>query len=299
MQSAQAGSLNVVSDYDGTQSVFVPEPSQAWPVQGAVRAAQNLAAAPNTTFTNLTGRSRAEIERFYRDARNELAAPFDDSGLGFTTRRGERGVIYVIGQHGADVDPLLGESYAEPLTPDQEAFGVKIQAEIFEKLAATFGYPVKFSLDEDDVNVIRIECKPTGASVHTRSFDAAHRADAVAIRSFARDFYADNPPVQGLLYFVPGSEVLEITTKSPDKGRGIELIRERFEGPIVFLGDDFTDLYGFAALRRDDFGIVIGDKIRSTLAEEGLLASGNLLFVANPDAAVALLTDLATLRLAQ
>lgn len=297
-QLLEAGALTVVTDYDGTISPFVLDPAQAWPAPGAVAALQRLGARPGVKIAILTGRSRTDIDQFLRHEGNELAYPFDAAALEYTDpHSGERGTIYVIGGYGNDVCPDLGEPYTRELSSEQVVLRQRLIAELPAALAAQFpSTPITEKLEPDQTNAIRIEVKDNGIAIHTRSFGEAHGEMAEAIRTFSRNFYAEKSAQWGTLHSISGSEVEELSIAKPNKGHSITYLAAKFGNPILFMGDDLTDVSGFAALEDGDVGVVVGDKILEALEDRQLLDNGNLIFVHDPGQAVDLLEQLTTPR---
>lgn len=97
-----------------------------------------------------------------------------------------------------------------------------------------------------------VEHKPAGVALHVRQ---AAAADAErAITSFI-DRVASVEPVE----ILPGDEVVEVALRRYDKGAAVRWLRNRAGArTVVFVGDDATDEFGFAALESGDIGIKVG-----------------------------------------
>jgi trehalose 6-phosphate phosphatase len=103
---------------------------------------------------------------------------------------------------------------------------------------------------------VRVEAKGQALALHWRNApDAAQAVDA-----FAR---AQLPRLPGVR-LQPGNHVVELVSASHDKGTAITALMGAapFAGRYpVFVGDDLTDEYGFAAATRlGGYGILVGDR---------------------------------------
>ena len=97
-----------------------------------------------------------------------------------------------------------------------------------------------------------IEVKPAGFAMHTRL------ASAEDARTAVRDALAA-VAVLGDLTIRRGSDVLEFSVRSTNKGDALERLREHSGATAVFFaGDDVTDEDAFAALRPQDLGLKCG-----------------------------------------
>lgn len=98
--------LLVASDYDGVLAPIVTEPSQAFPLPGAVAVLDALAGLPDTTVALVSGR-----------ARRDLAA-----------LAGERDGVLLVGSHGAELAGTV------TLTPAQAELHARVEAVLRELL---------------------------------------------------------------------------------------------------------------------------------------------------------------------
>ena len=103
---------------------------------------------------------------------------------------------------------------------------------------------------------VRVEAKGQALALHWRNApDAAQAVDA-----FAR---AQLPRLPGVR-LQPGNHVVELVSANHDKGAAVTALMSAapFAGRYpVFVGDDLTDEYGFAAATRlGGYGILVGDR---------------------------------------
>jgi trehalose-phosphatase len=100
---------------------------------------------------------------------------------------------------------------------------------------------------------IRLETKPAGVVVHTRT--AATRQVAAA----ATEATLTGPARWPGVHVTTGTEVVEMSVVATHKGTAIEALRDRHAvDAVLFLGDDVTDENAFAVLRDGDVGIKVG-----------------------------------------
>jgi len=106
---------------------------------------------------------------------------------------------------------------------------------------------------------VRVEPKGASLALHWRA--APHAAAAVA--GFAGDLIGALPGYR----LQPGDHVIEFVPEGADKGRALErmMARPPFAGRVpVFVGDDLTDEYGFAAANRaGGWSVLVGARARS------------------------------------
>ncbi|HEU4807838.1 MAG TPA: trehalose-phosphatase [Homoserinimonas sp.] len=97
-----------------------------------------------------------------------------------------------------------------------------------------------------------VETKPAGFALHTRL------ASAEAAQAAVRDAQ-DAVAAMGGLTTRRGSNVLEFSVRSTNKGDAVERLREHSGATAVFFaGDDVTDEDAFAALGPQDLGLKCG-----------------------------------------
>ncbi len=103
---------------------------------------------------------------------------------------------------------------------------------------------------------VRVEAKGQALALHWRNAPDA----AAAVEAFAR---AQLPRLPGVR-LQPGNHVVELVTAGHDKGTAVSTLMRAppFAGRRpVFVGDDLTDEYGFAAATRlGGYGILVGDR---------------------------------------
>lgn len=106
---------------------------------------------------------------------------------------------------------------------------------------------------------VLVEHKGVSLALHWRA--APHCSEAVA--GFARERIAALPGYR----LQPGDHVVEFVPEGADKGRALErmMARAPFAGRVpVFVGDDLTDEYGFAAANRaGGWSVLVGDRADS------------------------------------
>ncbi len=212
---ARTRHLLVALDFDGTLSPLVERAEDARALPGSAEALRALAGLPRTTTALISGRAL--------DSLHAVAQPPADTML--------------IGSHGAetwtgpDGTPLA-------LTPDQGDLLAQAVDVVEHTVAAHEG--------------TRIEFKPAGVVLHTRTADDDVAEAAVAA---AR---ADLSQLDGVT-ITDGKRVLEISVIKADKGQGLALFREAAGATaVLFAGDDVTDEHAQRTLGNDDVGIRIG-----------------------------------------
>jgi len=106
---------------------------------------------------------------------------------------------------------------------------------------------------------VLVEDKGVSLALHWRA--APHAGEAVS--GFARERIATLPGYR----LQPGDHVVEFVPEGSDKGRAVERMMGRppFAGRIpVFIGDDLTDEYGFAAANRaGGWSVLVGHRADS------------------------------------
>jgi trehalose-phosphatase len=138
-QLAQVPNLLVVSDYDGTLSPIVADPSRAVPLRESIVALRTLAAQPDTHVAVVSGRSLRDLAEL--------------TNLPET--------VHLVGSHGSEYDV----GFVESLTPDQQA----LLAEVRGALEAIAG----------DAPGFLLEHKPASIAFHYRNADPAEAERAV------------------------------------------------------------------------------------------------------------------------
>ncbi|MHA7264466.1 trehalose-phosphatase [Arthrobacter sp. TMN-37] len=213
---AAAPALLVALDFDGVLSPIVERAEDARPLPRSAAAVRALASLPATTTALISGRALASLR--------EVASPEPNTLL--------------IGSHGAET--WTGpDAPALALSPGQAAL-LDAAADIVESVVAV--HPGT-----------RLESKPAGVVLHTRSATDDVAADAVA---------AAREGLDGLdgLKVTDGKRVLEISVVHADKGQGLRLLRDLSGATAVFFaGDDVTDEHAFGVLQPGDVGIKIGE----------------------------------------
>jgi len=149
MELSRTPVLLVASDFDGTLSPIVPEPSQAKPNREASAALRALAAMPQTHVAIISGRSLGDLA----------------SVSGFTED------VNLVGSHGSEFDP----DFAHRLDPAL----VELREEVCAKLHAIAGKGSGFL----------VEKKPASIAFHYRLADEkeAERAIEEVMRGPASD----------------------------------------------------------------------------------------------------------------
>jgi trehalose-phosphatase len=167
--------------------------------------------------------------------------------------------VRLVGSHGAELEGAV------ELTPAQAARRVRLESEL---RGIVRGWPA-----------VRLETKPAGVSVHTRTApEDATAAVVEAVRS--------GPAAWPEVYVTTGKEVVELAVVATGKGAAVESLRAGSAADaVLYLGDDVTDENAFAVLRARDAGVKVGP---------GTTVAGHR--VADPPAAVRLLWRLLELR---
>ncbi|MCC9206397.1 trehalose-phosphatase [Arthrobacter sp. zg-Y769] len=241
---AGTGKLLVALDFDGVLSPLVEHAEDARPLDGSAAAVRALAALPDTVTAFISGRAL--------DSLRTVATPDPETLL--------------IGSHGAET--WTGPNQ-EPLqlTAEQAQLLARARTAVESVVARHPG--------------CRLEAKPAGVVLHTRSVSAP--VAAAATEDARREL--------GLLDGVQvtdGKSVLEASVVHTNKGEGIRALRKLTGATaVLFAGDDVTDERGFAVLEPGDVGIKVGTG-----------DTGAAYRVASPEAFTAVLTELARLRAA-
>ena len=207
--------LLVALDFDGTLAPLVGRAEDARALPASAAAVRALAGLPGTTTGLVSGRAL--------DSLRLVADPAPETLL--------------IGSHGAET--WLGPDAAPlELTEPQAALLARAVAVVEDTAAAHPG--------------TRVEYKPAGVVLHTRTADDDVAADAVAA---TRSGLA---PLHGLS-ISEGKRNLEVSVIHADKGQGLALLREATGATAVFFaGDDVTDENALRTLGAGDVGVRIG-----------------------------------------
>ncbi|MDO8392905.1 MAG: trehalose-phosphatase [Dietzia sp.] len=140
-RAAQAPTLVIACDYDGTLAPFVDDPTLAVPAPGAIDALGRLAGLPRTTVALLSGRNREALARV-----SGAVAP-----------------VVLVGSHGSEWEG----GFDTPLDDDELARLDRVGSELSEIVSRTPG--------------AHVETKPTAAVLHVRPVeDPALRQRAMA-----------------------------------------------------------------------------------------------------------------------
>ena len=105
-RAADAPTLVVACDYDGTLAPFVDDPTRAVPAPGAADALARLAGLPRTTVALLSGRNRAALAEV----------------------SGADAPVVLVGSHGSEWEG----GFDTPLDDDEEALLSRLHAELGE-----------------------------------------------------------------------------------------------------------------------------------------------------------------------
>jgi trehalose-phosphatase len=144
--------------------------------------------------------------------------------------------VVLVGSHGM-------ESHGQPMKPLDE-----IEGDRLAELTVLANQAIQRAGDG-----AWVEAKPASVAVHVRQADSDAGTEAL-------DWLATRAESIEGANVKPGSDVLELFTRSADKGRAMTaLIAERDASATVFVGDDITDEDAFAALRPTDMSIKVGD----------------------------------------
>jgi trehalose-phosphatase len=141
--------------------------------------------------------------------------------------------VLLVGSHGSE---LAG---GVRLDPDQADLRARLEAAVGALVGEWPG--------------TRMETKPAGVVVHTRTAATRQVATAAAEATLA------GPASWPGVHVTTGKEIVEMSVVATHKGTAIEALRERYSpDAVLFFGDDVTDENAFAVLRADDVGIKVG-----------------------------------------
>lgn len=224
-RAAEAESLLIALDFDGTLAPFTEDPSDSRPLPEARAALDALAVLPRTTVAIISGRPLQFLRDVVDPARHMVLS----------------------GSHGAEMDLS-----ALPDRPEDAEHDVALTSDqqtlLNRAVAAT----------EDMVSRYpgsRAELKPAGVCFHTRPMRDSAAAER-ALDEMTRT-YSD---LEGLR-ITPGQQVVECSVLSATKGDGLRLIKAATTPEVtVFAGDDVTDEDAMELLTGQDVGIKVGEK---------------------------------------
>jgi trehalose-6-phosphatase len=334
-----AGGGIFASDYDGCASPLHDDAEAAWRIRGFLPAVQELGARPDGLVVMISGRPRRltpdgkrGIEDFLSTSNVHDRDPitggnvvgteipvgrFDDTGLGYTLD-GRRGKVYVIANHGADLDPGLIQTDQDkafaaklfaPMSEADSAIRERLLAELPAYLRERFpNLPLTEEVDLEQPDRIYLEAKSEGMAVHVRTLAEPREDDSAEVAAARRqlgeqilqatqEFYLTKAAEWGHeLHATPGSNVLDIQVRPASKGRPIIYLENKFpDRPIAYVGDDVTDLAAMRELRAGDTAIVVGDRIPEELERQGQPLTEtegvNVLYLADPGELATFLRD--------
>jgi len=212
---ARTPRLLVALDFDGTLAPLVGRAEDARALPASASALHELTDLPETTTAFISGRALGSLRA--------VADPAPETLL--------------IGSHGA-------ETWLGPDTAPLELTGP--QADLLARAV---------SIVEDTAAAhsgTRVEYKPAGVVLHTRTADDDVAAEAVAAAK------AELTPLQELS-ISEGKRNLEISVVHAHKGQGLALLRQVTSATaVLFAGDDVTDENALRTLQPGDVGIRIG-----------------------------------------
>lgn len=232
-------------DYDGTLAPFHQDRMKAVPYAGVIEQIEALRALPGGRIVLVSGRQIAELRELF-----PLNPPLE-----------------MWGSHGREhLLPdgryrLLDLNDAERRVVD--GLVQAMQAHGWEQ---------------------QLELKPTAVAVHWRGLPEPQQQ---AIREAAEQYFAEASEqlvMLDSLEMMPFESGLELRSRSRTKGQVIaELVAEeaqKHEGALAvtaFLGDDWTDEDGFAALPAEGLGVLVKDEPRPSRASVYLRPPEDLL----------------------
>lgn len=223
---AEAPTIVLASDFDGTLAPFREDPMAVRPAPGAMEALRRAAELPGVTVALVSGRDADTLALL--------------SGVAV----GEP--IVLIGSHGAQtrMPPSPGGHGASPagedLTPEQRERLDELDAALQEVQARH--------------STARIERKPAAVALHTRGLPDAEAAPALAEASRLGDAAG--------IHLTRGKSVVELSVLDATKGAALRQLAARVGAEATFYaGDDVTDETAFSALDVDggDVTIKVGD----------------------------------------
>ena len=225
---AQGPGLLLCLDYDGTLAEITADPAAARPYRGVRQQLRRLASSHNNkvSVAIVTGRKLAEVKRLL----------------------GIKSTLSFSGIHGLEHD----EPGAEPrFTPEA--------LECASELAAVRSWLAR---NVPDDRGFRIEDKQVALGLHFRLADAK---EAAALSERLARFVAGETP---RLKLVRLKMLAEVMPRAASKAREVVALKKRAPKSYVtaYFGDDTTDEDAFAALAKNDIGVLVGAE-RESLAK--------------------------------
>lgn len=220
-RAAEAETLLVALDFDGTLAPFTDDPGDSRLLPEAQAALEELLAMDRTYVAVISGRPM----RFLRSV-------VDPEGR-----------MLLSGSHGAELLlDALGDAAADSelrLSPAQQELLDHATALVEAQVAR---YPGS-----------RLELKPTGAAFHTRTM-----ADQTLCAQAEQEMVEQFERLDGLKV-TPGQHVVESSVHSATKGEGITAFMQATGADVtLFAGDDVTDENAMRELGPVDLGIKVG-----------------------------------------
>ncbi len=223
-EAAATPRLLVASDFDGTLSPIVDNPTQARPLPRAADSLIALAALPSTDVALVSGRALAVLREY--------------SGMPSN--------VHLVGSHGAEFDSgfaLGGHERSD--SRNVPGFALEIDEALLSTIAA--------ELDgiADGKPGVTVELKPASVALHVRNASAADGSAALAAARVVGEALGAE--------ITTGKRVLELAVISTDKGEAVDVLRRETDATAVtFFGDDVTDEKAFRRMRGADVGVKVG-----------------------------------------
>ncbi|ROP43367.1 trehalose-phosphatase [Pseudokineococcus lusitanus] len=211
----------VALDFDGCLAPLVDDRDAARPTPRAAAALAALGDLPEDRRPLLALVSGRPLEPLSR-----LAAPPAGTAL--------------VGSHGAEVRLPGDDAATAPLEEHERALLADVTAAVRRVVETHPGTD--------------LEPKPAGAVLHTRNAD-------VATASAAARAVVDGPGRLPGVHALRGKDVVELAVLDVDKGRSVQMLRERLGADVVlYAGDDVTDEHALAVLdpAAGDVGVKVG-----------------------------------------
>lgn len=222
-----AGPVLVASDFDGVLSPLVDDPAASRPTPLASRALDELSALDRAVARTalVSGRALGTLALL-------SGAPTGTILVG--SHGSERGVVVRSAPPGHE--PQV-EHAPQPLSAEQRSTLATLSDELTRITGTVAG--------------AMAEPKPAGVAVHTRR---ASRADAEQV---LEQVLAVGDRLG--LHPLRGKDVVEYAVVEASKGQALVDLRDRLDArSVVYLGDDVTDEFAFAALGEHDVSIKVG-----------------------------------------
>ncbi|MEZ3161480.1 trehalose-phosphatase [Microbacterium sp. BWT-B31] len=218
---AASDRLLVALDFDGTLAPLQDEPMRARMLPEAAAAVSALARAPRTCVAFVSGRTLHDLRI--------IAEHTEDSP------------ILLAGSHGAEFwIPGEGER-----GPDDDADGRALRDEMRTAAESVIGA----------AEGAWIEPKTFGFAVHTRLTDAA---TAARVNDAVDALVAERAPHWRRR---TGRDIVEYALRDEGKDAAVAVLREvAGADAVVFAGDDLTDEDALEHLRRQDLGVLVGER---------------------------------------